>query len=79
MGNLAAQQWRDHTDEQPFPQRRARIGPVHALPGWLYRQLKVFKATFRGREGIYPSPYGELTAGGNKGYPVDHFHFNIQG
>jgi glutamate synthase domain-containing protein 2 len=40
---------------------------------------EIFKATFRGREVIYPSPYGELTAGGNKDYPVDYSHFNIQG
>jgi len=40
---------------------------------------EVFKATFRGREVIYPSPYGELTAGGNKDYPVDFSHFNVQG
>ena len=32
---------------------------------------EVFKATFRGREVIYPSPYGEITAGGDKDYPVD--------
>ena len=40
---------------------------------------EVFQSTFRGREVIYPSPYGELTAGGNKDYPVDYSHFNIQG
>ena len=40
---------------------------------------EVFKATFRGREVIYPSPYGEITAGGDKNYPVDYSHLNIQG
>ena len=39
----------------------------------------IFKATFRGREVIYPGPYGEVTAGGDKNYPVDYSHFNIQG
>lgn len=39
----------------------------------------VFKATFRGREVIYPSPFGEITAGGDKDYPVDYSHLNIHG
>jgi len=40
---------------------------------------EVFKASFRGRELIYPGPYGEVTAGGDKDYPVDYSHLNIQG
>ncbi|MDZ7261900.1 MAG: FMN-binding glutamate synthase family protein, partial [candidate division KSB1 bacterium] len=40
---------------------------------------EVFRATFRGREVIYPGPYGQVTAGGDKDYPVDYSHLNIQG
>ncbi len=40
---------------------------------------EVFKATFRGRELIYPGPFGEITAGADKDYPVDYSHLNIQG
>ncbi|MCE5313246.1 MAG: FMN-binding glutamate synthase family protein [Nitrospiraceae bacterium] len=40
---------------------------------------EVFKATFRGREVIYPGPFGEITAGGDKDYPVDYSHLNIHG
>lgn len=40
---------------------------------------EIFKATFRGREVIYPGAFGEITAGGDKNYPVDYSHFNIQG
>jgi glutamate synthase domain-containing protein 2 len=40
---------------------------------------EVFKATFRSRELIYPGPFGEITAGGDKNYPVDYSHLNIQG
>ena len=40
---------------------------------------EVFKASFRGREVIYPGPFGDITAGGDKNYPVDYSHFNIQG
>ncbi|MDR1319141.1 MAG: FMN-binding glutamate synthase family protein [Treponema sp.] len=40
---------------------------------------EVFRATFRGRELIYPGPFGDITAGGDKNYPVDYSHLNIQG
>ncbi|PIP05286.1 MAG: FMN-binding glutamate synthase family protein [Syntrophobacterales bacterium CG_4_8_14_3_um_filter_49_14] len=40
---------------------------------------EVFKATFRGRELIYPGPFGEVTAGADKNYPIDYSHLNIQG
>ncbi|MDR3160828.1 MAG: FMN-binding glutamate synthase family protein [Spirochaetaceae bacterium] len=40
---------------------------------------EIFKATFRGRELIYPGPFGDITAGGDKNYPVDYSHLNIQG
>ena len=40
---------------------------------------EVFKATFRGRELIYPGPFGDVTAGGDKNYPVDYSHLNIHG
>lgn len=40
---------------------------------------EVFKSSFRGREVIYPGPFGDITAGNDKEYPVDYSHFNIQG
>jgi len=40
---------------------------------------EVFKSSFRGREVIYPGPFGEITAGGAKDYPVDYSHLNICG
>ena len=40
---------------------------------------EVFKSSFRGREVIYPGPFGTLTAGGDKNYPIDYSHLNIQG
>ncbi len=39
----------------------------------------MFNATFRSRELLYPSPFGELTAGADKDYPVDYSHLNIMG
>jgi len=40
---------------------------------------EVFKSSLRGREVIYPGPFGELTAGADKEYPVDYSHLNIMG
>jgi len=40
---------------------------------------EVFKSSFRGRELLYPGPFGEITAGGDKEYPIDYSHLNIQG
>ncbi|MBI4772876.1 MAG: FMN-binding glutamate synthase family protein [Deltaproteobacteria bacterium] len=39
----------------------------------------LFNATFRSRELLYPGPFGELTAGTDKDYPVDYSHLNIMG
>jgi len=36
-------------------------------------------ATFRGRELLYPGPFGEITAGADKNYPIDYSHLNIHG
>ena len=40
---------------------------------------EVFQSTFRGRELIYPGPFGDVTAGADKDYPIDYSHLNIQG
>ncbi len=39
----------------------------------------IFKSSFRGREVIYPGPFGQVTAGADKNYPIDYSHLNIQG
>ena len=39
----------------------------------------LFQSTFRGRELLYPSPFGKVTAGADKDYPVDYSHLNING
>jgi glutamate synthase domain-containing protein 2 len=40
---------------------------------------EVGRSALRGREMIYPQPFGKITAGSEKDYPVDFSHFNIQG
>ncbi|MBI4774840.1 MAG: FMN-binding glutamate synthase family protein [Deltaproteobacteria bacterium] len=39
----------------------------------------LFQSSFRGRELLYPGPFGSVTAGGDKDYPVDYSHLNIMG
>ncbi|OIP39835.1 MAG: FMN-binding glutamate synthase family protein [Desulfobacteraceae bacterium CG2_30_51_40] len=39
----------------------------------------LFNATFRSRELLYPGPFGEISAGADKDYPVDYSHLNILG
>jgi glutamate synthase domain-containing protein 2 len=40
---------------------------------------EIGRSALKGREMIYPQPFGKITAGANKDYPVDFSHFNIQG
>ena len=40
---------------------------------------EIWLSTFRGREVLYPGPFGTITAGADKNYPVDYSHLNIQG
>ncbi|MBU2522087.1 MAG: FMN-binding glutamate synthase family protein [Proteobacteria bacterium] len=40
---------------------------------------EIGRSALKGREVIYPLPFGKITAGSEKDYPVDFSHFNIQG
>ncbi|MFC1835043.1 glutamate synthase-related protein [Thermodesulfobacteriota bacterium] len=40
---------------------------------------EIGRSAIKGREVIYPQPYGKITAGTDKDYPIDYSHFNIQG
>jgi glutamate synthase domain-containing protein 2 len=40
---------------------------------------EIGRSALKGREMIYPQPYGKVTAGADKDYPIDFSHFNIQG
>ncbi len=48
---------------------------MESCPG----NCEVFQASIRGRELIYPRPFGEITAGCDKKYPIDYSHLNIMG
>ncbi len=40
---------------------------------------EIGRSALKGREMIYPQPFGKVTSGAEKDYPVDFSHFNIQG
>ncbi|HVP96599.1 FMN-binding glutamate synthase family protein [Methanoregula sp.] len=40
---------------------------------------EIWLSSFRGREVLYPGPFGGMTTGADKNYPVDYSHLNIQG
>ncbi|MBW2108778.1 MAG: FMN-binding glutamate synthase family protein [Deltaproteobacteria bacterium] len=40
---------------------------------------EIGRSALKGREMIYPQPFGKTTSGSEKDYPIDFSHFNIQG
>ena len=40
---------------------------------------EIGKSAFRAAENLYPQPFGTITAGADKAYPVDFSHLNIMG
>lgn len=40
---------------------------------------EVGKSAVRGKEVLYPQPFGKVTSASQKDYPVDYSHFNIMG
>lgn len=40
---------------------------------------EVGKSAYRGKEVLYPQPFGKITSASEKDYPVDFSHFNIMG
>ena len=59
----------------PAPISGLCVTCVDGCPGY----CEVGKSALRGREVIYPQPFGKLVAGAEKDYPVDFSYFNIQG
>lgn len=59
----------------PSPISGLCVNCVDGCPGY----CEVGRSALRGREVIYPQPFGEVIAGAEKDYPVDFSYFNIQG
>jgi glutamate synthase domain-containing protein 2 len=80
MGNLQ----RPNANEATGTRNRSRdIAPISGICTICREDCagncEVFKSSFRGREVIYPGPFGAITAGCDKNYPVDYSHLNIMG
>lgn len=59
----------------PSPISGLCVTCVDGCPGY----CEVGRSALRGREVLYPQPFGKVIAGSEKDYPVDFSHFNIQG
>ena len=59
----------------PSPISGLCVTCVDGCPGY----CEVGRSALRGREILYPQPFGKVIAGSEKDYPVDFSHFNIQG
>lgn len=60
---------------EPSPISGICVTCLDGCPG----PCEIGKSAIRGRELIYPGPFGKVTAGAEKNYPVDLSHFNIHG
>jgi len=59
----------------PSPISGLCVTCIDGCPGY----CEIGRSAIRGREVIYPQPFGKVIAGSEKDYPVDFSHFNIQG
>jgi hypothetical protein len=73
MNASAATLTRNRTD--PCPISGMCVTCVDGCPG----PCEVGKSAIRGSEVIYPQPFGIITTGSEKDYPIDLSHFNIMG
>ena len=73
--NAAAATGTRHRLEEVAPFSGICATCLDGCPGY----CEAGKSAYRGREVMYPGPFGKVTAGGTKRYPVDFSHFNIQG
>jgi len=63
------------TRVSPSPVSGLCVNCVDGCPGY----CEVGRSALRGREVIYPQPFGKVISGSEKDYPVDFSHFNIHG
>ena len=59
----------------PSPVSGLCVNCVDGCPGY----CEVGRSALRGREIMYPQPFGKVISGSEKDYPVDFSYFNIQG
>ena len=63
------------TRVKPAPISGICVTCLDGCPG----PCEIGRSAVRGREMLYPMPFGKVTSGADKEYPCDFSHFNIQG
>lgn len=63
------------TRVKPAPISGICVTCLDGCPG----PCEIGRSAIRGRELLYPMPFGQVTAGADKDYPCDFSHFNIMG
>lgn len=63
------------TAESKCPQSGMCVTCLDGCPGF----CEIARSAIRGKELLYPKPFGKTTSAGQKKYPVDYSHLNIMG
>lgn len=71
----AATLTRLRTGESQCPYSGMCVTCLDGCPGL----CEIGKSAIRGKEMLYPQPFGKTTSASQKDYPVDYSHFNIMG
>lgn len=71
----AATLTRLRTGESKCPYSGMCVTCLDGCPGL----CEIGKSAIRGKEVLYPQPFGKTTSASEKDYPVDYSHFNIMG
>lgn len=71
----AATTTRLRTGESKCPQSGMCVTCLDGCPGF----CEIARSAVRGKELLYPKPFGKTTSAGQKKYPVDYSHLNIMG
>ncbi|MBO8128804.1 MAG: FMN-binding glutamate synthase family protein [Peptococcaceae bacterium] len=71
----AATQTRLRTGDNRCPQSGMCVTCLDGCPGL----CEIGKSAVRGKEMLYPQPFGKTTSAAQKKYPVDYSHFSIMG
>lgn len=75
INSTAATMTRSRTGDSKCPYSGMCVTCLDGCPGL----CEVGKSAVRGKEVLYPQPFGKITAASEKEYPVDYSHFNIMG
>jgi glutamate synthase domain-containing protein 2 len=75
VNSSAATLTKNRTEDSVHPVSGMCVTCVDGCVG----MCEIGKSAYRGHEVIYPQPFGVITAGSEKAFPVDYSHFTIMG